>query len=78
MNGRWGLGAIFHDEMGLILAAATWETAGDSNPLHAEAQALYNTMRLAAECCFTSVIFESGNRLLVQAVKTEELRFRSY
>ncbi|PNX80168.1 hypothetical protein L195_g036165 [Trifolium pratense] len=64
--------------MGLILAAATWEMVRDPNPLHAEAQALYNTTRLEAECCFTSVIFESDYCLLVQAMKTEESHFRSY
>jgi hypothetical protein len=77
-NVRWDIEAIFREEMRRILAATTWETAGDPNPIHAEAQALYNTMRLAVECCFTFVIFESDNQHLVQVVKTEDMQVRSY
>jgi hypothetical protein len=55
----WGLGAIFRDEEGQVVASATWERSGFNDPATAEAFALYLTMRLAAECCFTNVEFES-------------------
>ncbi|MCI22563.1 hypothetical protein A2U01_0043739, partial [Trifolium medium] len=70
-EGRWGLGAVYRDSNGEILAAATWDTSGAMDPTMAEAKALYNTMSLAADCCFTQVEFEIDCLKLIQALRND-------
>jgi hypothetical protein len=55
IEGMWGIGAIFLDRDGRALAYATWQLPGFNDPKTAEAGALYLMIKLAAECCFTSV-----------------------
>jgi hypothetical protein len=49
ISGSWGLGGIFRDEEGQILATTTWKISGFNDPSTVEACALYFTMRLAIE-----------------------------
>jgi hypothetical protein len=77
-EGSWGLGAIFRDEEGQILASATWEIPGFNDPTTAEACALYFSTRLALDCCFTSVDFESDNSIVVKLVENPVANPRSY
>jgi hypothetical protein len=60
------------------VASATWERSGFNDPATAEAFALYLTTRLAAECCFTSVEFESDCLTVVTRVNSPEPSARSY
>lgn len=81
--GSWGIGAIIRDEEGLVMAAATWKVNGGEDTLMAEAHALISTMRLAKDCGFRRVYFESDNKRLISLIKeeqlkTEEKRNRSY
>jgi hypothetical protein len=46
------------EDEGRLLGAATWENHGMNEALVAEAQALYNSMTLAADVCFTAMVFE--------------------
>jgi hypothetical protein len=78
IEGFWGLGAIFRDEDGQTLASATWLVPGFSDPLTAEACALYNMTRLAAECCFTRVAFESDCAKVIMQVNDLQSSHRSY
>jgi hypothetical protein len=48
-DGWWGLGAIFRDDSGEILASATWRVPGFNDPTTAEACALYLTTLLAID-----------------------------
>ncbi|KAK2395425.1 hypothetical protein QL285_057163 [Trifolium repens] len=77
-DGYWGLGAICRDNRGQILAAATWSMHGMADPVLAEAQALYNAMILAADCCFTQVVFESDCLQLITAIENTEADARTY
>ncbi|GAU22556.1 hypothetical protein TSUD_93240 [Trifolium subterraneum] len=56
--GRWGLGAMFRNDEGQILVAATWKVFGFHDSEIVEACAIYHSVWLAAECCFTQVLFE--------------------
>jgi hypothetical protein len=67
-EGRWGLGATYRDSSGELLAAATWVVPGAEDPAMAEACVLYQAVRLAQECCFLDVIFESDNSSIIQLV----------
>jgi hypothetical protein len=78
IEGFWGLGAIFCDEKGQTLASATWLLPGFSDPLTAEACDLYNTTHLAAECCFTRVVFESDCAKVIMQVNDLHSSHRSY
>ncbi|MCI96997.1 hypothetical protein A2U01_0118297, partial [Trifolium medium] len=62
-------GAVFRDDAGQILAAATWYTKGITDPATAEAQAMYSAMEMAAACCFFNVQFESDNLRLINAIR---------
>jgi hypothetical protein len=68
VNGKWGLGAIIRDNEGQVLASATWEMPGFNDPATAEAYALYLTTRLAVDCCFTRVEFETDSSILIEGV----------
>ena len=81
--GSWGIGAIIRDEEGLVMAAATWKITDGEDTLMAEAFSLLSTMRLAKDCGFRRVCFESDNERLIRLIKeeqmkTEEKRNRSY
>jgi hypothetical protein len=78
IEGFWGLGAMFRDENGQTLASATWLIPGFSDPLTAEACALYNMTRLAAECCFTNVVLESDCAKVIMQVNELQESHRSY
>jgi hypothetical protein len=78
IDGSWGLGAIFRDGEGHIMASATWVRSGFHDPATAEACALYFTMRLAADCCFTTVEFESDCLNVVKAVNSALPSPRNY
>jgi hypothetical protein len=78
IDGSWGLGAIFRDDDGQVVASATWVRSGFNDPATAEAFALYLAMRLAAECCFTSVEFESDCSNAVKWVNSTESNPRNY
>jgi hypothetical protein len=78
VNGKWGLGAIFRDNEGQILASATWEMPGFNDPATAEACALYFTTRLAVDCCFTSVEFECDSSVVVKGVNERDASPRNY
>jgi hypothetical protein len=72
VDGKWGLGAIFRDNEGQILASTTWEMPGFNDPATAEACALYFTTRLAVECCFTRVEFECDSSIVVKGVNEHD------
>jgi hypothetical protein len=72
-EGRWGLGAIFRDSDGEILAAATWELPGTDDATLAEACALYKVVSLAYECCFMDVSFESDNSSIVLMLNEDRI-----
>jgi hypothetical protein len=78
INGSWGLGAIFRDEEDQILASATWKTPGIHDPSTAEASALYLTMKLAIDCCFTKVEFESDCSNVIEGILEVNTNPRSY
>jgi hypothetical protein len=78
IDGSWGLGAIYRDEEGQVVASATWVRSGFNDPATAEACALYLTMRLAAECCFTNVDFESDCLNVVKNVNSSTSSPRNY
>ncbi|MCI41031.1 hypothetical protein A2U01_0062264, partial [Trifolium medium] len=65
----WGLGAVCRDSDGELVAAATWEIPGCSDPDLAEACALYNAVILARDCCSRDVEFESDNSSIIALVK---------
>ncbi|KAK2444931.1 hypothetical protein QL285_015921 [Trifolium repens] len=60
------------------MASATRERSGFNDPATAEAFALYLTTKLAAECCFTSVEFESDCVNVVNSVNSPYSNPRSY
>jgi hypothetical protein len=66
--GYWGLSTIFHDEQGHVLAAAIWKHHGGDDQATTEALAIYNTIHLAVDCGFQSMILESGNEMVIQLV----------
>ncbi|MED6195114.1 hypothetical protein PIB30_034955 [Stylosanthes scabra] len=70
-NGRvnGGVGAVVRDEMGFILAAATWPIPFPLKAHEAEALVAYWGLQLAKDCCFTEVILESDNIEVVKALK---------
>jgi hypothetical protein len=78
IDGSWGLGAIFRDEEGHVVASATWVRAGFNDPTTAEAYALYLTTRLAADCCFINVEFESDCLNVVKSVNSLSPSPRNY
>jgi ribonuclease HI len=78
VNGKWGLGAIFRDNEGQILASATWEVPDFNDPATAEAYALYLSMRLAVECCFTRVEFETDSSRVIDGVNGNGASPRNY
>ncbi|PNX87235.1 hypothetical protein L195_g043321 [Trifolium pratense] len=51
-DGSWGMGAIILNDERAAMAVATWKFDSFSDPLTAEAYALYNTIVLAKDCCF--------------------------
>jgi hypothetical protein len=78
IEGWWGLGAIFHDDSGEILASATWRVPGFYDPSTAEACALYHTMLMATECCFNNVAFEVDCSVVCDGVNDVSSKPRSY
>jgi ribonuclease HI len=78
IDGSWGLGAIFRDDAGQVMASATWVREGFNDPATAEAFAIYLSMRLAADCRFTSVEFESDCLNVVQGVNATDHIPRNY
>ncbi|GAU28964.1 hypothetical protein TSUD_153800 [Trifolium subterraneum] len=78
IEGRWGLGAIFRDEDGEVLAAATWEQPGFNDPESAEACAIYQAIRLAIDCSFHHVIFESDCVNIIRKINDPQHQSRSY
>jgi hypothetical protein len=78
IDGSWGLGAIFRDEEGQVMASATWVRSGFNDAATAEACALYFTTRLAAECCFIAVEFESDCLNVVKVVNSPLPSPRNY
>jgi hypothetical protein len=68
VNGKLGLGAIFRDDDGQVLASATWEMPDLCDPTTAEAYALYLTTRMVVDCCFTRVEFECDSSIVVKRV----------
>jgi hypothetical protein len=78
VDGSWGLGAIFRDDEGQILASATWKLPGFADPSTAEACTLYFTARLTVDCCFTNVDFESDCRNAIESISDTAACPRSY
>ncbi|GAU49376.1 hypothetical protein TSUD_177250 [Trifolium subterraneum] len=78
VEGRWGLGVVFRDEDGEVLATATWELPGYNDPETAEACAIYHAIRLAADCCFQQVIIESDCTNIIRKINDPQIRARSY
>jgi hypothetical protein len=66
--GYWGLGTIFRDEQGQVLMAATWKHHGGDDRATTESLAIYNTIHLAVDCGFQSMILESDNETVIQLV----------
>jgi hypothetical protein len=77
-DGYWGLGAIFCDEQGQLLAAATWKYPGGDDSAMAEALELYNTINLAVDYDFHSVILESDNEMVIWFVNETAQLPRTY
>jgi hypothetical protein len=71
--GWWGLGSIIRDELGLVMAAATWRLKGSDEAITAEAFALLLTVRLARDCGF-----EADNERVIKLVQNEKIENRSY
>jgi hypothetical protein len=65
IDGSWSLGAIFRDEEGQVMASATWVRSGF-------------TTRLAVECCFIAVEFESDCLNVVKVVNSPLPSPRNY
>jgi hypothetical protein len=78
IDGWWGLGAIFRDESGDILASATWRVPGINDPSTAEACALFFTVLLAIDCCFHNVDFEVDCSTVADGVNKVVPNPRSY
>jgi hypothetical protein len=78
IDGWWGLGAIFRDDSGDILASATWRVPGINDPSMAEACALFFTVLLAIDCCFHNVDFEVDCSTVVDGVNKAVPKPRSY
>jgi len=76
--GMWGLGVIIRNEDGMAMAAATWLSKGFHCALTAEAIVLLNTVKLARDCGFRHVEFESDNEKLVNLLKHKEHANRLY
>ncbi|MED6122457.1 hypothetical protein PIB30_040027 [Stylosanthes scabra] len=70
-NGRsnGGVGAVVRDELGYILAAATWPIWFSMKAHEAEALAAFLGLNFAKECCFTEVFLEDDNIEVVKALK---------
>ncbi|MCI05439.1 G-box binding factor bZIP transcription factor [Trifolium medium] len=77
-EGRWGLGAVCRDFEGHLLAAGTWNLPGFDDPATAEACALYLAVKLAIDCCFREVSFESDNSSLNAILNDPASLPRSY
>jgi hypothetical protein len=78
IEGRWGIGAMFRDREGHTLASATWQLPGFNDPNTAEACALYLMTKLAVDCCFTSVEFESDCASIIKGVNEFQANHRTY
>jgi hypothetical protein len=76
--GSWGLGAVYRDTEGAILAAATWSVPGSNDPTLAEAYALYKAILLAIDCGFFEVICESDNASVIQLLNDVSKNPRLY
>ncbi|KAK2442832.1 hypothetical protein QL285_013988 [Trifolium repens] len=78
IDGWWGLGAVFRDENGEILASATWRLPDFNDPSTAEACALHNTVLMAIDCCFNRVAFEVDCANVANGVNNAGLNPISY
>lgn len=78
VSGVWGLGGIFRNELGLVMAAATWNLPGQDDAAMAEAYALLSTVRLAVDYDFRRVIFEGDNKRLMQRILDLRKQDKSY
>jgi hypothetical protein len=78
VDGWWGLGAIFRDESGQVLASSTWLMPGFNDPATAEACALYLTVKPAIDCCFLTVEFESDCAKVVDEINNRNPNPRNY
>jgi hypothetical protein len=78
VEGIWGIRAIFRDREGRTLASFTWQLPDFKDPKTAEACALYLMIKLAAECCFTSVEFESDCEGIIKGVNEFQPHLRTY
>jgi hypothetical protein len=78
VDGCWGLGVIFRDDSGQILASATWLIPGFNDPATAKACALYLTVKLAIDCCFLTVEFESDCSKVVDGINNRNPIPRNY
>jgi hypothetical protein len=78
IEGWWGLGAIFRDDSGDILASATWRVPGLNDPSTTEACALFFTVLLAIDCCFHNVDFEVDCSTVADRVNKVVPNPRSY
>jgi len=76
--GTWGLGAIIRNENGLSMAAATWNLDGFDDVATTEAAAILHTMKLARDCGFRNMIFESDSEVVVRLLQREDRNHRSY
>jgi hypothetical protein len=69
--GKWGLGAVYRNSTGEVVAAATWEPPGGDEPTLAEACAMYNAVILAVDCGFQELLFESDCEALVNLLNRD-------
>ncbi|MCI72893.1 hypothetical protein A2U01_0094157, partial [Trifolium medium] len=60
------MGAVIRDDLGQVMASATWNRKGAPEPLQAEVMAMLQTIILAKECCFSLVIFETDSLDLIR------------
>jgi hypothetical protein len=76
--GTWGLGSIVRDEHGMIMASATWRYGGFDCATTAEAFAILSTMKLAQQCGFRRMMFESDNEKVIKLLQHKDVFHRSY
>ena len=63
---------MFRDEDGCMLTSAAWKREGGMHADMDKANAFYNTMTLAKDCCFQSVKLESDRNKLIRLVNGDE------
>lgn len=76
-SGTWGLGAIIKNDLGMVMAAATWKRQGYDSAITAEAFSILSVMQLAIDYGFRRMVFENDCEKLIQILKKEKMDDRT-